>query len=137
MGDNAAKNAAIKISEGFILGYCHAKPGCGPMMHNHNTNETFSVFAEGDMSRVLLRGDRQIHCLRPLKHFEGMLVSGCHHRIDRFTILNIEAVRELRPMAGARGAVVLSDSEQVMTIGRAGTSRLRQLLANRTPSRAP
>ncbi|MBU2329504.1 MAG: hypothetical protein KJ755_19475 [Alphaproteobacteria bacterium] len=41
MGDNAAKNAAIKISEGFILGYCHAKPGCGPMMHNHDTNETF------------------------------------------------------------------------------------------------
>ncbi|MCD1619340.1 LytTR family transcriptional regulator DNA-binding domain-containing protein [Salipiger manganoxidans] len=89
------------------------------------------------MSRVLLRGDRQIYCLRPLKHFEGMLVSSCHHRIDRFTILNIEAVRELRPMAGARGAVVLSDSEQVMTIGRAGTGRLRQLLANRTPSRAP
>lgn len=41
VGDNAAKNAAIKISEGFNLGYCHAKPGCGPMMHNHDTNETF------------------------------------------------------------------------------------------------
>jgi len=41
VGDDAAKNAAIKISEGFNLGYCHAKPGCGPMMHNHDTNETF------------------------------------------------------------------------------------------------
>src|ERR1700752_4809071 len=30
-----------KISEGFNLGYCRAKPGCGPMMHNHDTNETF------------------------------------------------------------------------------------------------
>ena len=33
--------AAIKISEGFNLGYCRAKPGNGPMMHNHDTNETF------------------------------------------------------------------------------------------------
>ncbi|MFZ3581807.1 hypothetical protein ACOI1H_06495 [Loktanella sp. DJP18] len=41
VGDNAARHAAIKISEGFNLGYCRAKPGCGPMMHNHDTNETF------------------------------------------------------------------------------------------------
>jgi quercetin dioxygenase-like cupin family protein len=41
VGDEAAKLAAIKISEGFNLGYCKAKPGCGPMMHNHDTNETF------------------------------------------------------------------------------------------------
>jgi hypothetical protein len=33
--------AAIPISEGFNLGYCKAKPGHGPMMHNHDTNETF------------------------------------------------------------------------------------------------
>src|SRR4029079_2635210 len=32
---------AISISEGFNLGYCKAKPGCGPLMHNHDTNETF------------------------------------------------------------------------------------------------
>jgi len=41
VGDDASKLAAIKISEGFNLGYCRAKPGCGPMMHNHDTNETF------------------------------------------------------------------------------------------------
>ncbi|MFV0335032.1 MAG: hypothetical protein ACK5JR_13295 [Tropicimonas sp.] len=41
VGAAAAENAAIKITEGFNLGYCHAKPGCGPMMHNHDTNETF------------------------------------------------------------------------------------------------
>ena len=29
------------ISEGFNLGYCETKPGHGPMMHNHDTNETF------------------------------------------------------------------------------------------------
>jgi hypothetical protein len=27
--------SAIPISEGFNLGYCRAKPGKGPMMHNH------------------------------------------------------------------------------------------------------
>ena len=32
---------AIGIAEGFNLGYCKAKPGKGPLMHNHDTNETF------------------------------------------------------------------------------------------------
>ena len=41
VGDDAARLAAIKISEGVNLGYCRAKPGKGPMMHNHDTNETF------------------------------------------------------------------------------------------------
>ena len=41
VGDDASRLAAIKIAEGFNLGYCRAKPGNGPMMHNHDTNETF------------------------------------------------------------------------------------------------
>ena len=41
VGSEAARLAAIKISEGFNLGYCKAKPGRGPLMHNHDTNETF------------------------------------------------------------------------------------------------
>ena len=41
VGDDASRLAAIKISEGFNLGYCRALPGKGPMMHNHDTNETF------------------------------------------------------------------------------------------------
>jgi mannose-6-phosphate isomerase-like protein (cupin superfamily) len=41
VGANAARMAAIKISEGFNLGYCRALPGKGPMLHNHDTNETF------------------------------------------------------------------------------------------------
>jgi quercetin dioxygenase-like cupin family protein len=41
VGDEASRLAAIKIREGFNLGYCRAKPGRGPLMHNHDTNETF------------------------------------------------------------------------------------------------
>jgi mannose-6-phosphate isomerase-like protein (cupin superfamily) len=41
VGDRAARMSAIKISEGFNLGFCRAQPGKGPMMHNHDTNETF------------------------------------------------------------------------------------------------
>jgi mannose-6-phosphate isomerase-like protein (cupin superfamily) len=41
VGDKAARMSAIKISEGFNLGFCRALPGRGPMMHNHDTNETF------------------------------------------------------------------------------------------------
>src|SRR5215212_7780542 len=36
VGEDAARLAAIPISEGFNLGYCKAKHGHGPMMHNHD-----------------------------------------------------------------------------------------------------
>src|SRR4051812_30388637 len=41
VGDDASAMPAIPIAEGFNLGYCRAKPGKGPLMHNHDTNETF------------------------------------------------------------------------------------------------
>jgi hypothetical protein len=41
VGANAAAMPAIAIREGFNLGYCKARPGKGPLMHNHDTNETF------------------------------------------------------------------------------------------------
>jgi len=41
VGYDASRSAAIKISEGFNLGFCRALPGKGPMLHNHDTNETF------------------------------------------------------------------------------------------------
>jgi len=41
VGDDASSMPAIGIAEGFNLGYCRAKPGKGPLMHNHDSNETF------------------------------------------------------------------------------------------------
>jgi mannose-6-phosphate isomerase-like protein (cupin superfamily) len=41
VGADASAMPAIPIAEGFNLGYCKAKPGRGPLMHNHDTNETF------------------------------------------------------------------------------------------------
>ena len=41
VGQHASSMPAIPIAEGFNLGYCKAKPGKGPLMHNHDTNETF------------------------------------------------------------------------------------------------
>ncbi len=41
VGDDASSMPAIPIAEGFNLGYCKARPGKGPLMHNHDTNETF------------------------------------------------------------------------------------------------
>ena len=41
VGEEAARNSAVPIREGVNLGYCRAKPGQGPLMHNHDTNETF------------------------------------------------------------------------------------------------
>ncbi|MBL8384495.1 MAG: hypothetical protein JNM90_15555 [Burkholderiales bacterium] len=33
--------SAIPVSEGFHLAYAAMRPGNGPMLHNHDTNETF------------------------------------------------------------------------------------------------
>ena len=41
VGEDASAMPAIGNAEGFNLGYCKAKPGKGPLMHNHDTNETF------------------------------------------------------------------------------------------------
>ena len=41
VGEDASSMPAISIAEGFNLGYCKARPGKGPLMHNHDTNETF------------------------------------------------------------------------------------------------
>ena len=41
VGANASEMPAIAIAEGFNLGYCKARPGKGPLMHNHDTSETF------------------------------------------------------------------------------------------------
>lgn len=41
VGADASRLSAIPISEGFNLGFARCKPGRGPLMHNHDSNETF------------------------------------------------------------------------------------------------
>ena len=41
VGADAARLSAIPISEGFNLGFARCRPGRGPLMHNHDSNETF------------------------------------------------------------------------------------------------
>ncbi len=41
LGADASRRPAIPISEGFNLGYVRCRPGRGPLMHNHDSNETF------------------------------------------------------------------------------------------------
>lgn len=95
VGRDAARNAAVKISEGFNLGYCRAKPGKGPMMHNHDTNETF-VCMTGVWRASWLdpRGREQHVDLRPLD-----LISFPAGAIRRFM--------NLRPGPGGRDAILM------------------------------
>ena len=93
--------------------------------------EILGVFAEGDMSRVLMRGDRQIYCLRGLKHFEQVLRPGRFARLDRSAMLDLEAVRELQVEPGAKIEVSMTDSLQPLSFGRAAGSRLRKALTER------
>ena len=67
VGLDAARMAAIKISEGFNLAYCRAKPGKGPMLHNHDTNETFiSMTGTWRASWLNEKGKLEHVDLRPL-----------------------------------------------------------------------
>ena len=67
VGLKAARMAAIKISEGFNLGYCRAVPGKGPMLHNHDTNETFIAMTGTWRASWLNRQGRLEHVdLKPL-----------------------------------------------------------------------
>ena len=67
VGEDAARMAAIKISEGFNLGYCRAKPGKGPMMHNHATNETF-IPMTGTWRSIIIRRLRQQIQTKAINH---------------------------------------------------------------------
>lgn len=67
VGQTASMNGAIKISEGFNLAYCRAKPGKGPMLHNHDTNETF-ICMTGTWRASWLNGEGKLEHvdLKPL-----------------------------------------------------------------------
>jgi hypothetical protein len=41
VGAQAAAMAGIAVQEGFNVGYAECAVGKGPLMHNHDTNETF------------------------------------------------------------------------------------------------
>jgi hypothetical protein len=67
VGEQASRLAAIKIQEGFNLGYCRALPGHGPMLHNHDTNETFiPITGSWRCSWENERGEVEHVDLRPL-----------------------------------------------------------------------
>ena len=60
VGKDASAMPAISIAEGFNLGYCKAKPGKGPLMHNHDTNETF-IALTGRWRAEWNEGDQMEH----------------------------------------------------------------------------
>jgi mannose-6-phosphate isomerase-like protein (cupin superfamily) len=57
--------SAIPIEEGFQMSYVEAKPGNGPKLHNHDTNETFVVL-KGRWRVIWGLGESQSVDLGPL-----------------------------------------------------------------------
>ena len=93
VGADAARNSAIRISEGFNMGFARCKPGCGPLMHNHDTNETFMpvsgkwrcAWNEGDDYEYIDAGPcdvisfppgvmRRFECIEPAEGEETALI---------------------------------------------------------------
>ncbi|MGH7390401.1 MAG: cupin domain-containing protein [Candidatus Rokuibacteriota bacterium] len=83
VGRTASANAAIKISEGFNLGFVKTRPGKGVLMHNHDTNETFVVMT--GRWRVQWNEGEAMESLDIEPHDVISFPPGCARRFENIT----------------------------------------------------
>jgi len=83
VGQSASMNGAIKISEGFNLGFVKCRPGKGVLMHNHDTNETFVVMS----GRWLVQWNEAPHTESlEVGHLDTIsFPAGCARRVENVT----------------------------------------------------
>src|SRR5262245_171883 len=83
VGQQASANAAIRISEGFNLGFVRTKPGKGVLMHNHDTNETFVVMS--GRWRVQWNEGKDVESLEVARLDAISFPPGCARRFENIT----------------------------------------------------
>ena len=83
VGQNASANAAIKISEGFNLGFVKTRPGKGVAMHNHDTNETFVVIS--GRWRIEWNEGRDLESIEAGPLDTISIPAGCARRFENIT----------------------------------------------------
>ena len=119
VGDEAARVAAIKVSEGFNIGFCRAKPGNGPLLHNHDTNETF-IAITGTWRGVWLddHGREDWVDLRPLDTIS--FPSGAVRRFQNVTAGDPQVESLLLFVIGGDAPEAEFSREAVQALARAG-----------------
>jgi mannose-6-phosphate isomerase-like protein (cupin superfamily) len=83
VGAEAAANSSVRISEGFNIGFCQCKPGHGPMMHNHDTNETFIPLTGTWRCSWEVDGQVEFFDVQPWDVFS--FPAGVHRRFENIT----------------------------------------------------
>jgi two-component system, LytTR family, response regulator len=92
--------------------------------------EIVAVSADGDFTRVFVAGQPAVMILRTLAHFEELLPAPPFVRLGRSVLINRDRLRSLEAPTRSTGRLVLDGMAHPLTIGRAATARLREILAS-------
>ncbi len=92
--------------------------------------EIVAITADGDFTRVFVAGQPAVMILRTLAHFEELLPAPSFVRLGRSVMINRDRLRSLEAPTRSTGRLVLEGMAHPLTIGRAATARLREILAS-------
>lgn len=91
--------------------------------------EIAALCAEGDFTRVVLADQPPLLIWRTLSHFETVLPAPPFVRLSRSLILNRDRLRSFDTPSRNRSRVTLEGVGETLVLGRAATSRLRDVVA--------
>ena len=94
-------------------------------------SEIVAISADGDFTRVFVAGQAAVMILRTLAHFEELLPAPPFVRLGRSVMINRDRLRSLEALARSTSRLVLDGMAHPLTIGRAATARLREVLAEK------
>lgn len=93
--------------------------------------EIVAVCADGDFVRVFVAGQPPVMILRTLAYFEEALPSGPFVRLGRSVMINLDRLRRVESPARSTSRLFLEGMTDALVIGRAATTRLREVLAEK------
>lgn len=94
--------------------------------------EIAALRAEGDFTRVVLADQPSLLIWRTLSHFESVLPAPPFVRLSRSLILNRDRLRSFETPSRNRSRVTLDGVGEPLVLGRAATSRLRDVVSGGT-----
>lgn len=85
-----------------------------------------SLTAEGDFTRIVILGEKDLLVCRLLGQFEAELPSPPFQRLSRSLIVNMGQVRRVETVQGGRARLILGEPEHTLMLGRAALRRLKE-----------
>lgn len=88
-----------------------------------------AIEAEGAYSRIMISGQEPMLVLPSIGEWECRLPAPPFHRLDRSRLVNLSSVTEVKALTRDRADVTLRGIASSLSLGRAGSRRLRKLLS--------